>query len=305
MSASVVFALRGNSIQARHSSAGKTPASFTSAGSVPIATGTSGFTGEIGGSSINMNLSSGANKYLMFPGGLNLPQTPGISVLMRCSLDDLTSFMGLWNIGIGGISCPGMLQLNSTNTGALAVTQIDFSFLTGINNVSVAGGLSTGTLYDIVFTWDGTTGASAANLYVNNSNIKQYTSTHGWASIAAQFQPLLSIGGFSGTNYYKGWINEFVVWSGVINPASVSCGGSNVALNGNSRSAFVDCNSFDGSVYTDPGISNVKSGTSYTFAGTSQTGTLPGGPTQVMDLNGKLYQVLTPTATIPAIQEIA
>jgi hypothetical protein len=231
-----------------------------------------GFTGELGNSSINVDVTHG-NGRLGWAGYNNLPTAAqwvanaGISILARVSFPvTSTGNWGIFDLGNWGLSGPGHMLLYLTG-GQLEIIQAGFNTSNGIV-FSAAASLSTNTIYDLVVLFDGTT----LKIYINNVLFTTQTSSQTWSAITFPW-PSISMGAVSGVGSGT-YVNEFVVWSGVINPASVSCGGSNVALNGNSRTNFVDCNVFDGSVYTDPGAANVLNGTGYTFAGVSETGTL-------------------------------
>lgn len=270
MSASVLFSARGTALAARYSTGGATPTGWTSGGTqLGGALATSGYTGEIGNSSFNLK-NSGNSQVLTWP-GRNWITTPGFSILWRGTVEATGTFLTLIDIGLWEQACPGRIFLNFSNTSTLNLGINDYVGNTIVNNVGTASGMSTQTYYDVVLVWDGTTGANSIKLYVNNSVIYQTTAGHAIASLPYPI-PAITLGGAGlGSNSY---VNEFVIWSGVINPGSVLCGGSSVALNGNSRTNFVDCSAFDATVFTDPGIANVANGVSYTYAGVSETGTL-------------------------------
>ena len=61
---------------------------------------------------------------------------------------------------------------------------------------------------------------------------------------------------------FNGWINEALIWD-TCEPHVYS-----------PRTAWLDCEDFDGSTYTDPGEANVRNSTGYSHAGVSKTGTL-------------------------------
>lgn len=94
-------------------------------------------------------------------------------------------------------------------------------------------------------------------------------------------------------------LNEFVIWDTIIDPTSVACGGSNVSLNGSSRANFVDVTAFTGDS-TDPGIANVRSGTSYIINGSSLSGTAA-IPTAANVRSGTSVDATTGTLVVPSL----
>lgn len=245
--ADITFCVRGNSPLARYSTSGKTPYRYTPSG-VYGNSGTSSYTGEIGGSSLNFN--SGQNKYVYYPGYRNLPQTRGISVLIRCSLENLSSYMGLWAIGVQNAVSAGTFYLTQNNTNGNNIVLYDFNnpgANVGVNNTATAWTVSTGTLYDFLVTWDGLTTTNGVKLYQDGSLIRQDTSARAWpATIDPTQQPSIQLGGIPTVPFINGWINEFVIWSGVVDPTNVLLTSGVGSLNGNSRTAFVDCIEYDG-----------------------------------------------------------
>src|ERR1019366_3078820 len=65
------------------------------------------------------------------------------------------------------------------------------------------------------------------------------------------------------------------------------------------RTAFWSISAFDGSVYTDPGITHVQTGTTYTFAGVLETGTFGGGTNIDPGVNNVLSGVAYEIAGTP------
>ena len=87
---------------------------------------------------------------------------------------------------------------------------------------------------------------------------------------------------FGNVNFYGNGqnlgVNEIVIWDTLqdphdvtlVTPAGVTSTGQ--TLSGAARTGWVDVAQFDGAAYSNPGVSNVLSGTGYTFQGSSLTG---------------------------------
>lgn len=312
MATNLNFAVRGTALNARSGLSGNNAYSWTPNGpTAPLTLSTTGFTGEIGASSINVNVANG-NGRIGWPGYNNIASpsqwiaNPGISVLSRVAFPITnTGNWGIFCLGPWGLSGPGNVILFLTG-GQLEIIQAGFNTTNGVV-FNAPASLSINTFYDIVWTWDGTTGANAFKLYINNVLFAQMASSQAWATIAQPW-PAISMGGVGGVGSGT-YVNEFVIWNGVINPASVLLDSGLGALSGNTRTSPVTCSVFDGSVYTDPGIAQVTNGTAYTFAGVAKTGTFTcptsTDPGQNNVLNGVGYIISgvskTGTVVLPGV----
>jgi hypothetical protein len=274
MANQIVWAARSDngSFNARYSPNGLAPgiALQSSATAAPLFEADAA---AIGGNRWNMDRGSALNRILSYS-AKGIFNTQTISVLMRVQIP-VAGLLGIFELN--GASSFGANQFTvfwSTNNWQATVKQANG--LAGVNNATIVTSAPTTAVYlDIVWTWDGTTTANAFKLYVNASNIGSVTSSQAWA---ASKDPLLTdylaIGGVSGVNSVRMYFNECVVWNYVINPASVQLTTGLGSLNGASRTAFVDVASFDGSINTDPGISNVRNATAYEIQGVPLTGNM-------------------------------
>ena len=256
---------------ARYSLGGSTPGNFND----QVAVSSVSETGMIGSSVIDFNL-SGGNKGLWYPARSNVSTNRTISVLFRGRITDLASYNSMWGIvGPFAMNTNSLIQYH-TNANALQTSCYNYIGTQGVNS-SIGDALSSTTYYDWVVTWDGTTSANSFKLYRDGSSIGTVTPTQAWANpLDTKLLSHISLGNLSGLAYSKFKLEEFVIWDYVIDPTSVALTSGTGSLNGASRTAFVDVTSLDGASYSDPGIANVKTGTSYTYNGSSLTGTYTG-----------------------------
>lgn len=247
----IVFAARSDnaSFNARYTvglNGGKT--FFSAGGSI-----TSGADGTaIGGNA--WTIGSTGTKSLVFPGRLNTPAGRVISVLVRKA----PAYTGApsASYGIIGLNSnvgrgPELQVEHLVTSGNIQIMARNEAFATAINNLSPAAWSPTsGTWYDLFFTWDGTTGAGSFNFFVDGSSIG--TVTPGAAFSASwnnqMFQEIvLGVSDtFAGAGAAWGKLNEIVIWDTAIDPTSVVLTSGTGSLNGASRTAFVDVAAFVG-----------------------------------------------------------
>jgi len=279
----IIHAVRSDSatFDARFSYGGKTPGFVqqNSAVNPPLyeADATA-----IGGNRINMDRGSAIARAIVWNAMKikDVSTSRAISVLVRLKLGANGAALGIWsrdgNIMNWGtnritihVNASNQWIANGTNEyGQTTLNAINF----GTQNVGTANWV------DVVFTWDGTTTANAAKLYIDGVLLGSGTAsaalnaTFDWRSCTS-----LALGGVSGANNARMYVNEFVVWDSVIDPTNITLtSGAGGSLNGSARTAFVDVTAFDGISSSDPGIANVKTGIGYTINGTSLTGTYTG-----------------------------
>lgn len=262
----ITFAVRGDSLNARYSNAGKTPGNFNS--EVAVVSSGAGFDQNYLNFSANGN-----NKGLYYPGRTNLPSGRACSILIRCTLEDLGSFMGLWDFGGPHALEVGRFSLVKSNSTTLNTNMFGETGSALINNVTKTWSPTISTIYDIVMVTPGDTTSNGTILYIDGVSIGTFTPGGSWP--ATRNRDLLShicLGQTNAVSYSRIKVYEFVIWDSVIDPTSVALTSGTGSLNGASRTAFVDVASFDGDAYSDPGATNVKSAIGYTYAGTSYTG---------------------------------
>ncbi len=267
----LIFGVRGNSLDARYASGDGIHGQYHS----NLATlETSGWTGEIGASSIKMRNGVSAQLCaLLFPGRINTP-AKGFSILVRAAVSGTPG-------GTLGFTCLGSGVHSNGNTIQL--------FLNGSNlqarwndagqnarvNLSSAWTPTINTFYDIFFRWDGTTTSNKAQIYIDGVLLVQGTSGLARPNDDRNQINYISIGSaaFDVQNTIID-VNEYIIWDSYEDPTNIGLTSGTGSLNGSSRTAFVNCAAFNGATYTDPGITNIRNGTAYTFAGASETGSL-------------------------------
>lgn len=272
----VVFAVRGDSFDARYSSSGKTPGLIAPiAANIPVIAA-SAISGVIGGSVLDFDKSIAlASRYAEYVGRNNTP-TKAFSVLIRLAYGSAPGLFGIWSFGSGvqGLFNRVMLYNNGTT---LNFRYYDYAQTLQIN-LSGSWTATLDTIYDIFVSWDGTTAANAAKVYVDNVLIVQGTASAARPTDDRNKIISIEVGCTSfdvASTRIK--VNEFVIWDTVESSGSVTLSDSSSgALNGASRTLFVNAASFDGTSNSDPGIANVKTGTAYTIAGSALTGTYTG-----------------------------
>jgi hypothetical protein len=266
----IVFAVRGNSFDARYSSGGKTSFKFNPS---QVTTASGGLSGTV------YDLSSTQSKFVSWTGYKNTPNGRAISVLMRFAplyTGSPAANRSKWAITTGANSASlvmPFMECRHLTTGNLTMLGKNESGATTMNS-GAAWSPTSGTYYDVVFTWDGTTTANAVKIYVDGTLLSQATASAAmasgwtntdWRDITIGATPNVTVGIFN--------FDELVIWDTVIDPTSVALVSGTGSLNGASRTSLVDVASFDGQVNTNPGISHVRNGTGYTISGTSFTGT--------------------------------
>jgi hypothetical protein len=271
MANQVIWALRADnaSFNARYSSAGITPAILGGA-AVP--------TYDVDATAINghnYNLDAGVsntNRGMTYP-ARGIFSTQAFSFLMRIKIGATTTSMGLleWAPGPSFTSDRMTFFFSGTNTRIILSSET--------NNSTAAQTLtstaqSTAVWTDYVITWDGTGAAGKIILYIDG--VSAGTATAPGAATNprdAQKTDYISIGAVDNLLTNRFLIEECVIWNYVIDPTAVTLDSGTGSLNGAARTSLVTASSFNGASYSDPGVTNVKSGTTYTYAGSTLTGT--------------------------------
>lgn len=274
----IVFAVRGNSFDARYSTGGKTPFKFNP---TQITTAAAGLSGTV------YDFSSTQSKFVSWSGYKNTPNSRVISVLLRCAplyTGTPAANRALWALTSGHNSASliiPLMEMRHLTSGNLTMLGKNEAGATTMNS-GAAWSPTSGTYYDLVFTWDGNTTANAVKIYVDATLLSQATAAAAmasgwvntdWRDITVGSTPNVSVGIMN--------VDEFVIWDTVIDPTSVALVGGTGALDGAARTALVDASSFDGQSNSAPATGNVRKGISFTVAGTTSTGTMihtAGGP---------------------------
>lgn len=231
--------------------------------------------GAIGGNSFDLALSAAANRCIAYSGRGVFGSVTAISVLMRIKFTAVGTY-GLFEFsGAPFTTTPNLLNMFMVSDWRCTVVNQDPTLCT--SGVLYGTPPSTGTWYDVVFTWDGTTTSNAVKLWIDGTNVGSRTAGAAATSGRNEANTVnIIIGGLNGATSTRYLINEFVIWDEVIDPTSVTLTSGSGSLNGASRTAFVDAADFSAVEYSDPTEANVKTGTAYTYAGVDKTGTYTG-----------------------------
>lgn len=245
---SIVFAARGNSLNARFAPGGAHGAVF---GAVP-AVSSSAQSGIGGSNTWDFSGAASARRPLVFPGGLNLPlATPNhMTVLMRVYFDSVsTDENALFKLGFGGRVPIFGHEMFLTNANQIRAYYYD----TDDTNDAVFSSTSLFTLstwHDLVWQYPATALTNGNKIYLDAVQDKQQNSVKtvkSYAEGAFGAAAKVMIGYNSDANgETRCHIDEVVIWDTLINPASVGLTSGTGSLNGASRTAYVDVGVQDG-----------------------------------------------------------
>ena len=276
--ATLVFALRGNSTNARYSVGSPTGTKLNETYVTVVSDA-----GYLSGNYIDIS-DTARVKSLVFNGKGNTSNSRSMSILLRFA----PTYTGapaarrmIWSISTGLGTSTAYLELfhevTSGNLVLIGKNEGGFATASTINLGAWTAGVS-GTIYDFLFVWDGTTAANGMKLYIDNALLGAGgTATNAlFSSWNNTYFKSIALGcGINGTVGAMR-VDEFVIWDGAQSSSVCALVGGNGALDGAARTALVDCTAFDGTSYTDPGVANVKTGTAYTQVGVSLVGTYDG-----------------------------
>jgi len=269
----LIFQVRGNALNAWYSSASNSAQQVLGSGASTIVTATDSGT-NILNSSIIQKVDSTHTRALNYPGFANWSSQKAFSIVYRivprwsgqpAAAQGYFLFNGPFN---GSATGPG-ISVAQTTAGKIQVFTQDNSWTNLINSTgTVVSTATSGTAEEWVFVWDGTASASSFVIYKNGSSFDTITPAAGLTTrnnmLTNGLVFGLSLPGATG-NYD---INELAIYDTALTSGDVSTLWA--------RSDWISSSTFNGASYTDPGASNVQTGTSYTFAGVSETGTYDG-----------------------------
>lgn len=258
------------SFNARYSIAGLTPALlYSNVANVPQYTVDAT---AIGGNNFSLDRGASQQAAIMYP-ARGMFTNQAISVLLRLKFAVAGTF-GICEIASGSGWAMNQFLLYMVSDWRLTLTnQTPATVLS--NGIVYGTAPANDTWIDAVITWTGTNVTNGIKLWIDGVNVGSRT------ALLAASNPrdskrtsYINIGGVPGASNTRFLINECVIWDEVIDPSSVALTSGTGALNGASRTAFVDVPAYDGTAYSDPGIANVSSGTNYIYAGATLTGSL-------------------------------
>lgn len=238
---SIVFAARGDSFNAVYAPGGGSGTKF---GTVP--------TVSAGLSGTNYDLTSAAaTKYVSFPGQYNTPNGRLMSILIRLApgysgspAADRAIFALTSGVGNTG----AFLELRHTSTGTLVLQGRNEALATAVNSLSFGSWSPTsGTYYDLVLHFPGTTTANATILDIDAVQLGTVTAGAAYSSSWTNTwwkSIVLGCNTNTSTSSYK--FDELVIWDNDITSSSVTLVSGSGSLNGASRTSLVSVNTFGG-----------------------------------------------------------
>lgn len=235
----VVFAVRGNSFVAAYGTGNKQGSRSVAAGTVITSDGTA-----ISGSVIDQSAGTSSSS-VFWPGANNMPDGRAFSVLHRFKpgySGTPAAAKGLWTLGYIATNCGVSVNLFHWTSGKLYMFARNENNQTPINVQTTSDfNPTSGTYYDVVFTWDGTTTANAVKLYLDGVLFQQSTATQAMSSsLTSNDWPAIIMGITANAISTNIKTDEFVIWNKVIDPTSVTfADGTTGSLNGASRTKLV------------------------------------------------------------------
>lgn len=262
----VVFAVRGNSLDARFSRAGKTPGIITNTGEVAPAVVANG--SAFGGFAIDQKLSANGARGLIYPGRENLFAGPAFTIITRIAPNysgnpsNSRLLFGLWgsqynsqgSIYIYHRNTDGKLQVNisTTNFQACVSTATTYVF-----------NPTAGQFYDIILSWDGVSTGANIHLGVNGVLVDTLSAFRGLDPWDRNAVTTINLGGnFAIGNSGDRELDEFVILDTAEDVTSFA-----------GRSDYVEVASLDGQLNTSPQLAEVSSGVTWYDDGVLKTGT--------------------------------
>jgi hypothetical protein len=272
----IVAAWRPDSIDLRYSRGGKTGVSLGAGFSL------SADAGAIGGQ-VLLAPSNNTAKTVEWNGRKNTPNGRNISVMCRIKTGYTGTpaasrpVMPILTAGNGRF---GRIEVfHAITTGNLTVHVTNEAGTNAINTVSAGAWSPASQFYDIAYSWDGTTAANSFKLYIDGALFAQLTPTAAFTASWNEdyFDSIALSGSITSLNMNAAAINEWVIWDEIIDfTSNVTLTSGSGLLNGNSRTAFVNVSSLDGQSWTTLSADKIKTGEVQTQAGASVTGTYTG-----------------------------
>jgi invasion protein IalB len=297
--ATILFHVIGTQLNAYRALGGGTATLITDTGSNSDAAIITDNTSGVFSSRLIQLTHTTSFRAVQWPGGANLPANSGpISIRVRLvpritgtPASDMTMWaaegLGLFNTN----TC--LFHLDTANKLALLLkdTVKGTTFVAATSSAVISPTLTSGTPIEFAASWDGTTTAGHVLFFVNGVQLGTgQTATNAAAAWNRNAINYIMTGGsarFAIGNYD---INEIEVDDTAL--AAYTPG-----------AAFATDTAFDASTYTDPGIANVRSSTSYTYAGSSLTGTAA-IPTASNVLLGVSTDATTGNVTLPSTSNV-
>lgn len=245
---------------------------------------TSTITSSSDGGALSGNLidftNSTANKGLWYSGRKNTPASRSQSYLIRIKANYTGAPAAnriLFTLTGGNAGVGPLIQFyHAVTTGNIIGVCRNQANSACLNSVSFGAwtGITSGTYYDLFFTWGGTTGANSAKFYIDAVSLGTVTPGNALeSSWDTNYYANIIIGGGPNVTTSDFKLDEFCIWDGAINPTSVTLESGSGSLNGASRTSLVAAAALDGSITTGTAASNILSTASIVIDGVTTTGT--------------------------------
>lgn len=271
----ITFAMRGTSLTPYRSLSFR-DYETVAANNQAAALASLGHVSVLGGSAVDhRNIGLGVRP-TVYPGMAAIPSGAAFTIMCRIvptwtgNPSAGQSVFG-WTAG-GTFAASGCMAISITTGAKISIFAANRHRATAIDYTSTASAsFVNGEAIEIWVSWDGTTTANAVKIYTcahlgTPTLLNQTTASLAVASRNISLRGGIGLGyepNFLGTSAF--YTNECVIWDEVIDPTVSPYAG---------RTDFISTTSIEGYSYSDPGVANVRNATSYTYAGTSQTGTL-------------------------------
>lgn len=271
---SLVFQWRSNTTSAYYAPGGELAHWYDQGNATLASIQPNANTGVIGTTALDMN-NAGLSSWFGWSGIGNTPLIKPISICYRLAMGaagTATSNNSLFQLGgdTGSYYAQITLQYQGT-TGDILLNTRNEAGSSGVTNGLMADGYDFGdtAFHDVVLTHAGTTTA-LWYMYIDGVTIGT-ASTIRSVNHDRSHNPFntITLGRTLNNNTSAHFGNEFCIFDHELTGASVAS-----AFPGSSRASFYSTTISQPINSTDPGVSNVNSGTGYTFKGDSLTGTL-------------------------------
>lgn len=235
-----VFCVRGNSITPRRALGPSDPIIFNSVS----VTSDAGFLSGAYHDYSDTGITKGVN----YSGAGNTANSRSFSILFRFAptYTGAPTATRVFYTLTGGAGNQGIFfELRHTlTTGTIILTIRNEANQTSFNAASFGAWTAntSGTIYDMLFKWDGTTTSNAAKLYIDNTLQGQLTASNALSSSwnDKYFKSIsLGMGSNSVVVVSAHKLDEFCIWDGAIDPAATILESGSGALNGASRTSLV------------------------------------------------------------------
>jgi len=291
-----IFHVRGDSKDARVSQSGKTGIDlFSGATTAPVVEALVA-SGCFGDSVININAT--VVRALAYAGMNNWSQVPAIAGLIRFQYlgsSGLPEAFGLWTASVGYISnvTANFFELGFNTAGKLIIAFQDTRGASIVNTVgsSIKNDWVNGQFYDVMFSWDGTSGASKFKVSIDGVLFESFTAASN--AMSAPSRPCamaILIGTMIDAPLSRIKVNEVAVWNTAENPVYAP------------RSAWIASTAFDGTLYVVPSDANIRLGQAVTRAGVASSGTCA-VPAAADTRFGTPVDATTGTCHVPLVAE--